>query len=189
MRTIDDEMGGGLTEQHSSAGSGPDACTATIPGSECLGGVRCFSVWARSERSRMATFNSTAEAAPAFGRLWERRRARSSAHTSQSQSMSSTVTSMMTLPEEMAAVVHGLGSAERCRTAETFLGEVVLRPHRANAAERILTGRRPNEDNAWEAGHAAFEGVTPLAKNSYKVPLLAKLFRRAIQAVSETHDG
>jgi len=47
-------------------------------------------------------------------------------------------------------------------------------------AEAALRGRRIDEHAAKEAGHAALDGATPLAKNAYKLPLFEALVRRAI---------
>ena len=49
----------------------------------------------------------------------------------------------------------------------------------------MLTGKRIDEDVAAEAARAALDGATPLAKNTYKVPLFEALVRRAILKILE----
>src|SRR5208337_3894235 len=67
-----------------------------------------------------------------------------------------------------------------CRRAAIVLGAAAPVPHRAKAAEALLTGKRIDENVAREAGRAALDGATPLAKNAYKLPLFETLVRRAI---------
>jgi len=72
-----------------------------------------------------------------------------------------------------------------CTRAAIVLGAAAPVPHRAKAAEALLTGKRIDENLAREAGRAALDGATPLAKNAYKLPLFETLVRRAIlQAVA-----
>ena len=68
----------------------------------------------------------------------------------------------------------------RCAHAAIILGAAAPVPHRARTAETILIGRRIDENAAKEAGHAALDGATPLAKNAYKLPLFETLVCRAI---------
>ena len=67
-----------------------------------------------------------------------------------------------------------------CQRAAIILGAAAPVPHRAKAAEAVLTGRHIDEIAAREAAHAALDGATPLAKNAYKLPLFEALVRRAI---------
>ena len=67
-----------------------------------------------------------------------------------------------------------------CTRAAVILGAAAPVPHRAKAAEAVLTGKRVDEGVAAEAAHAALEGATPLSKNAYKLPLFETLIRRAI---------
>ena len=78
------------------------------------------------------------------------------------------------------AVVLDLDPHGICRSAAIILGAAAPVPHRAKTAEATLTGRRIDETTATEAAHAALDGATPLAKNSYKLPLFEALVRRAI---------
>jgi len=77
----------------------------------------------------------------------------------------------------------------RACSAAIILGAAAPVPHRAKAAERILTGRRLDEDVAREAGHAALNGGVALSRNSYKLRLFEALVRRANLMIVEKHDG
>jgi xanthine dehydrogenase YagS FAD-binding subunit len=68
----------------------------------------------------------------------------------------------------------------RCRKAAIVLGAAAPVPHRAKAAEAALAGKHIDEKAAKDAGRAALDGATPLAKNAYKLPLFEVLVRRAI---------
>ena len=78
------------------------------------------------------------------------------------------------------AVVLDLSADGRCKNAAVILGAAAPLPHRAKTAESVLIGKRLDEDVAREAGHAALDGATPLAKNAYKLPLFETLVRRTI---------
>ncbi|MDR3418452.1 MAG: FAD binding domain-containing protein [Nevskia sp.] len=78
------------------------------------------------------------------------------------------------------AVVLELSPDGSCRKAALVLGTAAPVPHRAKQAEGLLAGKHIGEDLAREAGRAALEGATPLAKNAYKLPLFETLVRRAI---------
>jgi xanthine dehydrogenase YagS FAD-binding subunit len=72
-----------------------------------------------------------------------------------------------------------------CVRASIVLGAAAPVPHRARAGEQALSGKRVDESAAAQAARAAMDGVTPLAKNGYKVALFETLIRRAIlQAVA-----
>lgn len=78
------------------------------------------------------------------------------------------------------AVVLDLAADNRCRHAAIVLGAAAPVPHRAKAAESVLTGRHIDAAVAIEAGRAALEGASPLAQNAYKLPLFEVLVRRTI---------
>ena len=78
------------------------------------------------------------------------------------------------------AVTLDMAADGRCKKAAIVLGAAAPVPHRAKAAEAALKGKRIDENTAKQAGHAALEGATPLAKNAYKLPLFEVLVRRAI---------
>jgi len=78
---------------------------------------------------------------------------------------------------------------ERCRSAVIVLGAAGPVPHRASAAEQVLIGRCIDEKGARDAGDAAMQGATPLAKNAYKMPLFKALVSRAILTAAETGQG
>jgi xanthine dehydrogenase YagS FAD-binding subunit len=82
------------------------------------------------------------------------------------------------------AVVLDLDPEGVCQAAAVVLGAAAATPHRARAAEAVLTGRRIDQAAAQEAGRAALAGATPLAKNAYKLPLFETLVRRAILAAA-----
>jgi len=78
------------------------------------------------------------------------------------------------------AIALDLGGDGRCKYAAIILGAAAPVPHRARAAENILTGGHVDDATAREAAHAALAGASPLAKNAYKLPLFETLVRRAI---------
>ncbi len=67
-----------------------------------------------------------------------------------------------------------------CRSARVVLGGVAPIPWRVPAAERILAGQRVTPELAAKAAETALAGATPLAKNSYKVPLTREIVQRTI---------
>jgi xanthine dehydrogenase YagS FAD-binding subunit len=78
------------------------------------------------------------------------------------------------------SVVFDLTPHGGCRNAAIILGAAAPVPYRAKAAEAALKGRRIDEATAREAGRAALDGATPLARNAYKLPLFETLVRRTI---------
>ena len=78
------------------------------------------------------------------------------------------------------AVVLDFDAERRCKSAAVVLGAAAPVPHRAKAAESALIGRRIDASVAGEAGRAALNGATPLAMNTYKLPLFETLVRRAV---------
>jgi len=78
------------------------------------------------------------------------------------------------------AVALDIAANGRCERAAVILGAAAPVPHRAMAAEAVLTGQGIDDNTAARAARAALDGATPLAKNAYKLPLFATLIRRAI---------
>jgi len=84
------------------------------------------------------------------------------------------------------AVVLDFDPDNLCQKASVVLGAAAPVPHRAKAAEALLTGKRIDEKVAGAAAHAALDGATPLSKNAYKLPLFETLVRRATLRAAET---
>lgn len=90
---------------------------------------------------------------------------------------------------DVAVLLH-LSPDGGCKSAAVILGAAAPVPYRAKAAEQALAGRAIDEAVARQAGKAALDGATPLAKNSYKLPLFETLVRRAVlKAVSGPSRG
>jgi len=70
----------------------------------------------------------------------------------------------------------------RCSSVAIVLGAAAPTPYRARRAEAMLYDRTVDEAAAAAAARAAIEDATPLAGNTYKVPLFETLVRRAIVA-------
>ena len=60
-------------------------------------------------------------------------------------------------------------------------GGVAPMPHRARAVEKKLTGNALDPD----AATLVAEGAEPLAQNRYKIPILERLVRRALEALAQ----
>ena len=71
-----------------------------------------------------------------------------------------------------------------CRYASVVLGGVAPVPWRVESVERMLVGERVTPVLAAAAGAAAVEGARPLARNRYKVSLVAETLRRALLSLS-----
>jgi xanthine dehydrogenase YagS FAD-binding subunit len=69
--------------------------------------------------------------------------------------------------------------------ARIACGGVGTRPWRMRASEACLVGRTAGDAAYDEAGQAALAGVQPLRDNRYKVPLLARTIKRALEMASE----
>lgn len=69
------------------------------------------------------------------------------------------------------------------REARVALGGVATRPWRADKAEKLLVGRRPNPRLFREAAAAAVDGARPLEHNRYKVELARRVVARALATV------
>jgi xanthine dehydrogenase YagS FAD-binding subunit len=83
-------------------------------------------------------------------------------------------------PIAEVAVVLELAPDGVCRRAAIVLGAAAPMPHRARAAEAVLTGKHIVVDVARQAARAALDGATPLAQNGYKLPLFETLVRRSV---------
>ncbi|MBL8271850.1 FAD binding domain-containing protein [Steroidobacter sp.] len=71
-------------------------------------------------------------------------------------------------------------SGDTIAAAKIVLGWVAPTPRRALASEELLVGRRVDESLASAAAAAAVRSATPLAKNAYKVDVLAAVIKRTI---------
>jgi CO/xanthine dehydrogenase FAD-binding subunit len=67
-----------------------------------------------------------------------------------------------------------------CQDARIVLGAVAPRPLRATAAEKVLSGRALDDQQAAAAAEAALEDALPLEKNSYKIPIAREMVQRTI---------
>ncbi|MGH7163648.1 MAG: FAD binding domain-containing protein [Planctomycetota bacterium] len=72
------------------------------------------------------------------------------------------------------------GVVKECRIV---LGAVAPVPYRAEAAERALRGKKPDDAALSAAAEAAVEGARPLAQNGFKVPIAKTLVRRALEGL------
>ncbi|PDQ22729.1 FAD-binding molybdopterin dehydrogenase [Mesorhizobium sanjuanii] len=70
-----------------------------------------------------------------------------------------------------SAAVALVMDGEVVRDARIALGGLATRPWRVRAAERLLIGRRFDEDAARAAGEAALEGATPGRFNGFRIEL------------------
>jgi xanthine dehydrogenase YagS FAD-binding subunit len=71
-----------------------------------------------------------------------------------------------------------------CTNAEIVLGAAAPIPIKVSDAAKLLQGKVVNESIAKSAGSAAMKGATPLAGNSYKVPVFKAIVQRAILKLS-----
>ncbi|MCK5371303.1 MAG: FAD binding domain-containing protein [Cyclobacteriaceae bacterium] len=71
-------------------------------------------------------------------------------------------------------------SGGKCKNAEIVLGAAAPVPMKAEAAAKALKGKTIDEGSAQAAGEASMNGATPLAGNSYKVPVFKAIVKRAI---------
>lgn len=74
----------------------------------------------------------------------------------------------------------------RVEAASLVLGGVSPVPHRAEAAEAILTGAELTDAVIADAARAALSGAEPLSQNAYKIPLTEALVRRALTSFMPT---
>jgi xanthine dehydrogenase YagS FAD-binding subunit len=68
----------------------------------------------------------------------------------------------------------------RCQKSSIVLGAAAPYPYRAKAAEAKLTNQEISEETARAAAEQAMANATPLAKNSYKIPIFEAIIRRTI---------
>jgi xanthine dehydrogenase YagS FAD-binding subunit len=73
-------------------------------------------------------------------------------------------------------------AAGRVSKASIILGAAAPVPLRAKAAEAALVGQPLTEQSARAATTAALQGATPLANNTYKLPIFEAVIRRTIMA-------
>jgi xanthine dehydrogenase YagS FAD-binding subunit len=71
-----------------------------------------------------------------------------------------------------------------CKQASIVLGAAAPVPWRARSSEAILGGRVVDEHAAEAAANASMQGMTPLAKNGYKLPIFRAVVRRTILAAA-----
>ncbi len=67
-----------------------------------------------------------------------------------------------------------------CRKASIVLGVAAPTPIRAEAAEKMLTGKHIDEPLARAAAKAAMQGATPLSQNGYKTQLFQTAIYRTV---------
>jgi xanthine dehydrogenase YagS FAD-binding subunit len=89
---------------------------------------------------------------------------------------------------EVAAVI-GTDGAGACKSASIVMGAAAPVPHRAAEAEKSLVGKKIDEASASAAAKAALATATPLAQNSYKIPLFETMLRRVILAAAGIGAG
>ena len=68
----------------------------------------------------------------------------------------------------------------RCKSAEVVLGAAAPVPIKSENAAKRLVGKAVSESVARAAGKASMKGATPLAGNTYKVPVFETIVKRAI---------
>ena len=73
--------------------------------------------------------------------------------------------------------------------ARVCAGAVAPTPLRLEAAEKVLTGRRPGAEIFARAAAAAVAGAQPLRKNAYKQKVLEVLVRRSLEEAAGFTDG
>ena len=83
-----------------------------------------------------------------------------------------------------AASVNLVMSGATVKSARVVMGAVAPVPWRAQAAERVLTGKAITEAVATEAANAALAGARPMTGNAYKIQIAKTAVKRAIMAAS-----
>jgi xanthine dehydrogenase YagS FAD-binding subunit len=79
---------------------------------------------------------------------------------------------------DVAVVLEKEGT--KIKSAEVVLGAAAPVPIKSAAAVKKLVGKSISESTAKSAGDASMKGATPLAGNSYKVPVFKTIVKRAI---------
>jgi xanthine dehydrogenase YagS FAD-binding subunit len=87
------------------------------------------------------------------------------------------------------AAVVWRDSAGRATNVRIVVGSAAPVPFRAKAAEALVEGQKVDATLAARAAQAALEGATPLAKNAYKLPMVAAVVRRTLLAAAGLPDG
>jgi xanthine dehydrogenase YagS FAD-binding subunit len=83
---------------------------------------------------------------------------------------------------DVAVVLEMSGAT--CKRASIVLGATAPVPWRAKSSEALLGGRAVDERAAEAAANAAVQGMTPLHKNGYKLPIVRAIVRRTILAAA-----
>jgi xanthine dehydrogenase YagS FAD-binding subunit len=76
-------------------------------------------------------------------------------------------------------------SGDRIERIRIAVNAVAARPLRLTAVERAVIGKPRNQVTGEMAGRLAVEGAVPLQFNSYKIPLMRNLVKRAISGRQE----
>lgn len=82
-----------------------------------------------------------------------------------------------------SAAVYVEMEGDRCRLARVVLGAVAPVPWRAVEAEQALLGARLR-DRIEQAARAAVSGAQPLPHNAYKIGLVKRLVREALEEIA-----
>jgi len=82
-----------------------------------------------------------------------------------------------------AATTYASGRIERIRMV---VNAAAARPLRLHAVEAAVVGQPRSEETAERAGQIAIEGAQALRYNTYKIPLMRNLVKRAIRGNSDT---
>ncbi len=69
--------------------------------------------------------------------------------------------------------------------SRVVINAVAAHPMRLTAVEDAIAGKPRNEETAAMAGNLAVQGARPLAHNSYKIPLVKNLVKRAIRGEAQ----
>lgn len=83
---------------------------------------------------------------------------------------------------DVAVVIEMQGQI--CTTVNIVLGAAAPTPYRATSAEKFLTGKTINAENAERTAEFAMEKAQPLSKNEYKIPLFMTLIKDALLNLS-----
>lgn len=83
----------------------------------------------------------------------------------------------------VAAALHVQGGV--IESARLALGGVATKPWRCYDAEKVLVGKRPDEQAFKLAAQAALSGAKPLKHNGFKIELTKRTIVRALKTVGE----
>ena len=73
---------------------------------------------------------------------------------------------------------------QTCNNVNIVLGAAAPTPYRAISAEKFLTGKIINAENAERTAVSALEKAQPLSRNEYKIPLFMTLIKDALLNLS-----